>query len=148
MLLNCGVGKDSWESLGLQGDPTSQSETPILWPPDAQSDSLEKTLAGKTEGRGEQDDRGWDGWIASSTQWTWVWAVSRSWWWTGKSGVLQTMGLQSVRHYWATELTELIPSSLFITFPCSISFKSLDTAWTSMLFYLCTFIVCLPLTLL
>ena len=44
---------------------------------------------------GEGNDRGWDGWMASPTQWTWVWASSRSWWWTGKPAVLQSMGLQS-----------------------------------------------------
>ena len=53
---------------------------------------------------GEGDNREWDGWMASPTQWTWVWASSRSWWWTGKPGVLQSMGLQRVRHNWATEL--------------------------------------------
>ena len=53
---------------------------------------------------GEGDDRGWDGWMASLTQWTWVWVNSRSWWWTGRPGVLWFMGLQSVRHDWATEL--------------------------------------------
>ena len=49
-------------------------------------------------------DRGWDGWMASPTQWTWVWVNSGSWWWTGRPGVLQSMGLQRVRHNWATEL--------------------------------------------
>ena len=76
------------------------------------TDSLEKTLMlGKIEGRGEGDDRGWDGWMALSTQWTWVWVSSRSWWWTGRPGVVQSMGLQRVRHYWVTELnrTGLIP---------------------------------------
>ena len=53
---------------------------------------------------GEGDNRGWDGWMASLTQWTWVWGNSRSWWWTGRPGVLQSMGLQSVRHDWVTEL--------------------------------------------
>ena len=53
---------------------------------------------------GEGDDRGWDGWMASPTQWTWIWASSGSWWWTGKSGVLQRVG-----HDWATKVnwTEL-----------------------------------------
>ena len=50
------------------------------------------------------DDRGWDGWMASPTQWTWVWVISGSWWWTGKPGVLQSMGSQRVRHDWVTEL--------------------------------------------
>ena len=49
---------------------------------------------------GEGDNRGWDGWMASSTGWTWVWVNSRSWWWTGRPGVLQFMGSQRVRHNW------------------------------------------------
>ena len=53
---------------------------------------------------GEGDDRGWDGWMAPLTQWTWVWVSSRNWWWTGRPAVLQSMGLQRVRHDWATEL--------------------------------------------
>ena len=67
--------------------------------------SLEKTLLlGKTEGRRRRGNRGWDGWVASLTQWTWVWAISGSWWWTGRSGVLQSIGSQRVGHDWATEL--------------------------------------------
>ena len=68
--------------------------------------SLEKTWcwARLKAGGGEGDDRGQDGWMASLTQWTWVWANSRSWWWTGKPGMLQSMGLQRGRHDWATEL--------------------------------------------
>ena len=53
---------------------------------------------------GEGDDRGWDGWMASPTQWTWVWVKSGSWWWTGRPGVLWFMGSQKVRHGWAIEL--------------------------------------------
>ena len=53
---------------------------------------------------GEGDGRGWDGWMASPTQWIWLWASSRSWWCTGQPGVLQSMGSQRVRHDWATEL--------------------------------------------
>ena len=52
---------------------------------------------------GEGDDRGWDGWIASPTQWTWVWTNSGKWWRTGKPGMLQSMGLKRVRHDWMTE---------------------------------------------
>ena len=47
---------------------------------------------------GERDDRGWDGWMASRTRWTWIGESSRSWWWTGKPGVLQSMGRQRVEH--------------------------------------------------
>ena len=63
----------------------------------------------------EGDDRGWNGWMASPTRWTWVWASSGSWWWTGKPGGLQSMGLQRVRHNWATELnrTELLSTHIF-----------------------------------
>ena len=53
---------------------------------------------------GEGNNRGWDGWMASPTQWTWVWVNSRSWWWTGRPGVLRFMGLQRVGHDWATKL--------------------------------------------
>ena len=60
--------------------------------------------AGGTEGSRRGDDRGWDGWMASSTRWTWVWVDSGSWWWTGRPGVLWFMGLQRVGHDWATEL--------------------------------------------
>ena len=52
----------------------------------------------------EGDDRGWDGWMASPTQWIWVWVNSRSWWWTGRPGVLQSMGLQRIWHDWVAEL--------------------------------------------
>ena len=56
---------------------------------------------------GEGDDRGWNGWMASPTQWTWVWVDSRSCWWTGRPGVLRFMGSQRVGHDWATELNIL-----------------------------------------
>ena len=69
------------------------------------TDSREKSLMlGKIEGREEGDDRGWDSWMASLTQLTWVWVNSGSWWWTGRPGVLQPIGSQRVRHNWATEL--------------------------------------------
>ena len=70
-------------------------------------DSLEKTLMlGGTGGRRRGDDRGWDGWMASLTRWSWVWVDSGILWWTGRPGVLQFTGSQSVRHDWATELTD------------------------------------------
>ena len=68
-------------------------------------DSLEK--AGwweRLRAGGEGDERGWDGWMASLTQWSWVWVDSGSWWWTGRPGVLRFMGSQRVRHDWVTEL--------------------------------------------
>ena len=76
----------------------------LLW----RTDSLEKTLMlGKIKGR-----RRWERqrmrWMASPTRWTWVLASSGNWWWTGKPGVLQSMGLQRVRHNWTTELNWLV----------------------------------------
>ena len=74
------------------------------------TDSLEKPLTlGGIGGRRRGDNRGWDGWMASLTRWTWVWVNSGSWWWTGRPGVLQFMGSQRVGHDWVTELnwTEL-----------------------------------------
>ena len=72
------------------------------------TDSFEKTLIrGMIEGgreRGQGDNRGWDCWMVSLTQWTWAWVSSGSWWWTGKPGMLQSMGSQRGRHDWATEL--------------------------------------------
>ena len=68
------------------------------------TDSLEKTLMlGEVEGKRRRDDRGWDGWMALLTQWTWVWVSSGSWWWTGRPGMLQSMGSQTAGHDWVTE---------------------------------------------
>ena len=72
------------------------------------TDSLEKTLIWERVKVGEGDSRGWDDWIASPTWWTWVWASSRSSWWTGKPGVLQSMGLQRFGHNWATKLNWMV----------------------------------------
>ena len=69
------------------------------------TDSLERPWCWeRLKAGGEGDDRGRDGWMASLSWWTWVWVRSGSWWWTGKPGVLQSMGSQRVGHDWATEL--------------------------------------------
>ena len=87
------------------------------------TDSLEKTLMlGKIEGKRRRDDRGRDSWMASLTQWTWAWVNSGSWWWTGKPGLLQSMGLQRVGHDWATELN----------WGVSCKNKGLVTKWVSL----------------
>ena len=113
ILLNCGVGEDSWESLGLQGDLSwvfigrtdAEAESPILWPPHEKSWLIGKDWCWEGLGAGgEGDDQGWDGWMASRTRRTWVWVNSRRWWWTGRLGVLWFMGSQRVGHHWATEL--------------------------------------------
>ena len=91
------------------GRTDSENEAPILWPPDAKSQLTGKDPdSGKDWSQEEKGgDRGWDGWMASSTYWTWVWAKSRWWWRTGKLGVLQSMGSQRVGHDWATEQQQI-----------------------------------------
>ena len=106
------------DSLGLQGDQTRKSvlnihwkdwcwswssNTLVIWCKELSHWKRPWCLARLKTG-GEGDNRGRDGWMASPTQWTWVWARSGSWWWTGKPGVLQYMGSQRVRHNWATEM--------------------------------------------
>ena len=126
MLLNCGVGKYSWGLLGLQGDQTSPSKRKSVlsihwkdWCWSWNSNTLATWCKELThlkrlwcwerlKVREEGDDRGWDGWMASLTKWTWVWVNSRSWWWTGRPGVLQSMGSQRVWHNWATKLIKLL----------------------------------------
>ena len=81
------------------------SETPVLWPPHAKSWLIGKDWCWEgLEAGGEGDDRGWNGWMASLTWWTWVWVNSGSWWWTGRPGVLWFMGSQRVGHNWMIEL--------------------------------------------
>ena len=83
-----------------------EAETPILWPPDVVFSHLKKSRCWEWfKVGGEEDDSGWDGWMASVIQWTWVWVSSGSMGWTGKPGVMQSMGLQGVVHDWAFELT-------------------------------------------
>ena len=74
---------------------------------------------------GEGDDRGWDGWMASLTLWTWVWMNSRSWWWTVRPGMLRFMGSRRVRHDWATELNWTVVFHLGF-----ILFGTLWVSWT------------------
>ena len=90
-------GNQSWVFIGRTD---VEAETPILWPPDVKNWLVWKDpwCWQRLKAGGEGDDRGWDGWMASLTQWTWVWVDSRSWWWTGRPGVLRFMGSQSVGH--------------------------------------------------
>ena len=123
--LNHVVGEDFWESFGLQRDQTSQSQRKSVlnihwkdwcwsWSSNTLATWFEELTHWKrpwcwerlNEG-GEGDNRGWDGWMASPSRWTWVWASSGSWWWTGKTGKLQSIGLQRVGHDWGTGLNWL-----------------------------------------
>ena len=94
-------GDQYWVFFGRND---AKAETPVLWPPHAKSWLIGRLWCWEGLGAGEGDDRGWDGWMASLTWWTWVWVNCGSWWWTGRPGVLRFMGLQGVRHDWATEL--------------------------------------------
>jgi len=95
-------GDQPWDFFGRND---AKAETPVLWPPHVKSWLIGRLWCWEGLGAGgEGDDRGWDGWMASPTRWTWVWVNSGSWWWTGRSGMLQFMGSQRVGHNWATEL--------------------------------------------
>ena len=99
----------SWMFIGRTN---VEGETPILGPPDARADSFEKTLMlGRLRAGGEGDDRGWDGWMASPAQWTWVWVNSGSWRWTGRPGMLQSMGSQTWLGDWTEEIFNCVSSS-------------------------------------
>ena len=119
------VGEDSWESLDFEeiqpvhpkgnqswifiGRTDAEAETPKLWPRDAKNWQWKRPWCWeRLKAGGEGDGRGWDGWMASLTQWTWVWESSRSWWWTGRPAVLQSMGSQTVGLNGATELNWLL----------------------------------------
>jgi len=132
------VLEKTWESLGLQGDPTCPfwrrlalgflwKEWCWSWNSSTLATSCEELTHWKRlwywEGLGaggEGDDRGWDGWMASPTWWMWVWVNSGRWWWTGRPGVLQFMGSQRVGHDWATELNWLY-ITVVLSFYCFLS---------------------------
>ena len=102
----------------------AETEAPKLWPPNGKNRLIGKDPDDGKDWRQEEkgNDRGWDGWMASLTQWTWVWVGSRSWWRTEKPVVLQSLGLQKVRQDWATELnwTELEHS---LALPLGVEWK-------------------------
>ena len=96
-------GNQSWIFIGRTD---AEAETPILlatWC--EQLTHLKRPWCWeRLNAGGEGDNRGWNGWMASPTQWAWAWVNSRSWWWTEKPGVLQSMGSQRIGHNWGTEL--------------------------------------------
>ena len=106
-------GDQSWVFVGRTD---AEAETPTLWPPDL----FEKTLMLRNIEGWRRSDRGWDGWMASVTWWTWVWVNSGSWWWTGRPGMLRFMRSQRVRHNWATELNWVKRIYLYVPWGVSI----------------------------
>ena len=94
------------------------------------TDSLEKTLMlGKIEGRRRRGWQGWNVWMAPPTGWTWVWVNSGSWWWTGRPGVLQSMGSERVGHEWATELNWRVHYLCPPSFSDNELHESQDSGW-------------------
>jgi len=109
-------GDQSWVFFGRND---AKAETPVLWPPHVKSWLIGKDWCWEGLGAGgEEEDRGWDGWMASLTQWTWDWVNSRSWWWTGRPGMLRFMGSQRVGHDWETELNWTMITPLSLQFTC------------------------------
>ena len=129
-------GNQSWI---FTGRTDAEPETPIVWPP-----VVKNWLSGKDpefwkDWRWEMGPT--DGWLASPTQWTWDWVGSRSWWWTGRPGMLQSMGSQRVGHDWVTKLTDwqcgviLVADGHIVDMQCnwgSLSF------WTPFFFFFFT----------
>ena len=114
-------GNQSWMFIGRTD---AEAEVPILWPPHGKLTHLKRPWCWeRLKAGGEVDDSWWDGWMLSLTQWTWVWASSESWWWTGKPCMLQSIGSQRVGHDWATKLKDppcstyssFLPSKFLVT---------------------------------
>ena len=127
-------GNQSWIFIGR-----TDAETPILWPPDVKNWLIWKDPDAGEDWRQEEKGttRGRDGWMASLTQWTWVWVNSGSWWWTGRPGVLQSMGSQRVKHNWVTELnwTESNVDGTLLTYVSYVSTRGK---------IICLILLCVP----
>ena len=148
MLLNCGVGEDSWESTGLQGDQTNQSKGNQPWiffgRTDAKTEALapwceelihwkrpwcwERLRAGE-----EGDGRGWDGWITSLTQWTWIWANSRRQWRDREAWCVAVHGIaksQTSLGSWTTTTVPLtVPNTYLFLGLCFSGRSSSSSMW-------------------
>ena len=108
------TARRSNQSWVFFGRTDAKAETPIFWPRHAKSWLIGRLWSWEAlRAGGEGGNRGWDGWMASLTQWTWVWVNSGGWWWTGRPGVLQFMGSQRVGHNWATELEWQVMLTIF-----------------------------------
>ena len=140
-------GNQSWI---FTGRTDAEAETPILWPPDVKNWLICKDPDAGKDWRWEKGTAEDDGWMASPTQWTWVWINFRSWWWTGRPGMLQSMGLQS--RTWLSHWTELrlvitfLPRSkcLFISWLQSQSAVILEPPKNKVCHCFCCFPIYLP----
>ena len=137
-------GNQSWIFIG-QTDAEAETPIPCTWWEELTR--LKRPwgwerlkVRGERDDKGwEGDDKGWDGWMASPTQWTWVWVISGSWWWTGRPGVLQSMGLQRLRHDWVTEVnwTEWGMAHSFIESDRAVIYMSSLASFLGLLFSFC-----------
>ena len=104
-------GNQSWIFIGRTD---AEAETPILWPPNAKNwliwNDPDTGKVWRWEEKGTTEDE-----MPSPTQWTWVWVNSGSWLWTGRLGVLQSMGSQRVRNVWATKLNWMLQDHIFFS---------------------------------
>ena len=102
------------QSWILVGRTDAKAESPIFWPPDVKMWLIWKDPdAGadwRQEGKGTTE--AWEWWMSSPILWTGIWVSSGSWWWTGKPGMLQSMGSERVWHNWATELNWTTPKAI------------------------------------
>ena len=123
----------SWEGLTLK--LKLQYFGHLMW----RTDSLEIEPDAGKGWRREEDDGGWDGWMASPTRWTWIWTGFGSWWWAGKPGMLQSMGWQRVGHYWMTKLTFFVWSFIFteMVWCLVVCVYCPFWGWNELLFYNC-----------
>ena len=140
MLLNCGIKEDWWVPWSARSNQSILKENFSEYSLEGlmlklklqnfghliqRTDSLERPWCWeRLKAGGEGDDRGYDGWMASPTRWTWVWVNSGSWWWTGKPDMLQSIGLQRIGHDWVTELNwgpQEIPSEWMDEVPWQIN---------------------------
>ena len=147
ILSNCGAGEDSWESLGQQGDQNQSILKKIHWQDwcwSWSSNTLETWWEeptawkspwcwGKLRAGGEEGERAWNGWMASLTQRTWVWANSVGYWRTGKPHVLQSMGSQRVGHNLVTENQQ----DKMISVQIYVHLRKMNSML--LLFYICLF---------
>ena len=106
-------GDEPWEFFGSYD---AKAETSVLWPPHAELTHWKSPWCWEGLGTGgDGDDRGWDGWMASPTGWTWVWVNSRRCWWTGRPGVLWFMVSQRAGHDWAAEQNPVYHQCIYLS---------------------------------
>ena len=130
-------GNQSCPSLNSHWKDWCCSGSSNIWPPDEKSQLIRKIPdTGKDWKQKKKGMTGWDGWMASSTQLTWVWASSGRWWWTGKVGMLQSMRSQRVRHDWVTEQQHQHWNFCLFTYVISFNSSNVSTLQINKAYYI------------